>query len=52
MTTQRATISDQRAVLAAPSLSEFFDEAPAADAIPVSADYDFFGDSHFKAAHD
>ncbi|MBI2513577.1 MAG: hypothetical protein HYV96_16545 [Opitutae bacterium] len=52
MSTQRATASDSRAVLTAPSLSEFFDEVPAADTAPASADYDFFGDSRFTPAHD
>ncbi|WP_415910384.1 hypothetical protein [Oleiharenicola sp. Vm1] len=46
MTTAQA--ADDRA----PSLNEFFDEAPAADAAPASADYDFFGGSHFTPAHD
>ena len=31
----------------APALSEFFDDAPAADSAAPAADYDFFGDSHF-----
>lgn len=44
-----SALSYQRADSVAPSLSEFFDEAPAADAAPASADYDFFGDSHFTA---
>lgn len=47
MSAQRTTTSDPHAVSATPSLNEFFDEAPAADAAPASADYDFFGDSHF-----
>lgn len=49
---QPSAVSDPRAAFAAPSLSEFFDEAHAADATPVSADYDFFGGSHFTPAHD
>jgi hypothetical protein len=52
MSTQRVTVSDPRAASAAPSLSEFFDEVRSADAAQASADYDFFGDSHFTAAHD
>lgn len=44
---QLSAVSFQRADSVAPSLNEFFEESPAADAAPVAADYDFFGDSHF-----
>jgi len=40
---KNAHATDERA----PSLNEFFEESPAADAAPVAADYDFFGGSHF-----
>jgi uracil DNA glycosylase len=49
---QLSALSYQRAASTAPSLSEFFDESPSAEPAPASADYDFFGDSHFTAAHD
>jgi len=44
---QLSALSYQRTDSSAPSLNEFFEESPAADAAPVAADYDFFGGSHF-----
>lgn len=44
---QLSAVSYRRADSAAPSLNEFFGESPVADPAPVTADYDFFGDSHF-----
>ncbi len=51
MSNQLSALSDQRTDARAPSLSEFFDESSAEPA-PASADYDFFGGSHFTPARD